>query len=58
MSVIIYLDHIEELEQENEELKQEFMYLRTLIEYDSKSSQKSLLIISKQELSSQLEKGL
>jgi len=38
MSVIIYLDHIEELEQENEELKQEVMHLRTLIEYDSKST--------------------
>jgi len=38
MSVIIYLDHIEELEQENEDLKQEVMYLRTLIEYDSKST--------------------
>ena len=37
MSVIIYLDHIEELEQENEELKQEVMYLRTLLEYDSKT---------------------
>ena len=37
MSVIIYLDHIEELEQENEELKQEVMYLRTLLQDDSKT---------------------
>ena len=37
MSVIIYLDHIEELEQENEELKQEITYLRELLTYDSKS---------------------
>ena len=37
MSVIIYLDHIEELEQENEELKQEIIYLRTLLEYDSQT---------------------
>ena len=29
MSVIIYLDHIEELEQENEELKQEVLYQNT-----------------------------
>jgi len=38
MSVIIYLDHIEELEQENEELKQEVVYLRKLLEYDSKTT--------------------
>ena len=35
MSVIIYLDHIEELEQENEELKQEVIYLRKLLKNDS-----------------------
>mgnify|MGYP001232966862 CR=1 FL=1 len=38
MSVIIYLDHIEELEQENEELKQEVIYLKTLLENDSQST--------------------
>ena len=38
MSVIIYLDHIEELEQENEKLKQEVTYLRTLLQYDSSTT--------------------
>tara|TARA_Y100001956_G_scaffold53544_1_gene52226 strand:- start:458 stop:610 length:153 start_codon:yes stop_codon:yes gene_type:complete len=33
MSVIIYQEHCEWLEKENEELKQEVLFLRTQLEY-------------------------
>ncbi len=35
MSVIIYQEHCEMLEKENEELKQEVLFLRTMLEYKS-----------------------
>ncbi len=35
MSVIIYQEHCEMLERENEELKREILFLRTMLEYKS-----------------------
>ncbi len=35
MSVIIYQEHCEMLEKENEELKQEILFLKTMLEYKS-----------------------
>ena len=34
MSVIIYQEHCEMLEKENEELKQEILFLKTMLEYN------------------------